>query len=81
MIDRRRQVHDAETEPNVLGALTRRRQEDLGAVEWQYSSRKWCSVNHTVEKPALSAASTSSRPSWKSLCSSSSLHGRGSGNS
>jgi hypothetical protein len=52
-----------------------------GAVEWQYSSRKWCSVNHTVEKPALSAASTSSRPSWNSLCSSSSLHGRGSGNS
>jgi hypothetical protein len=30
VIDRRWQVHDAETEPNVLGALTCRRQEDLG---------------------------------------------------
>ena len=27
-----------------------------GAVEWQYSSRKWCSVSQTVEKPALSAS-------------------------
>ncbi len=52
-----------------------------GALEWQYSSRKWCSVSQTVEKPALSAASTSVRPSWNSWCSSSSPHGRGSGNS
>jgi len=33
MVDRRRQVHDAESQPDVLGPLTGRGQNISGAVE------------------------------------------------
>ena len=42
-----RHLDDAVPQPNMLGARCRGRQEHFGADEWQYSSRKWCSVMKT----------------------------------
>src|SRR4029453_14289264 len=49
-----------------------------GALEWLYSSRKWCSTSHATSKPSRSASSTCSSASWVSWRSLSASPGGGS---
>ena len=50
MVERRRRLHDPVPEPEVLVRCDAAARNTSGALEWQYSSRKWCSTTqHGVD--------------------------------
>jgi hypothetical protein len=81
MVDRRRQVHHPEAEPNVLGALACRGQEHLRRGGVAVLLEEVVFGEPDGGEAGLVGGLHLVRPCWNSWCSSSSPHGRGSGNS